>query len=93
MGLIAYLLSLAVTGLVVGGLARLALPGKDPLSLLQTMAVGISAALVAGVIGSAIFGRGAGGIVLAVLVATGFVYLIRRRRGGSFTRSAPRVQR
>lgn len=93
MGLIAYLLALAITGLVVGGLARLALPGKDPLSLLQTMAVGIAAALVAGVIGSAIFGRGAGGIVLAVLVATGFVYLIRRRRGGSFTRASPRVQR
>lgn len=78
---------------MVGALARLALPGKDPLSLVQTMAVGIVAALVAGVIGSALFGRGAPGIVLAVLVATGFVYLIRRRRGGTFTRAAPRVQR
>jgi uncharacterized membrane protein YeaQ/YmgE (transglycosylase-associated protein family) len=38
---IAYLISLAVFGLIVGAFARLALPGKDPLTLLQTMALAL----------------------------------------------------
>jgi uncharacterized membrane protein YeaQ/YmgE (transglycosylase-associated protein family) len=88
--LIAYLIALAFTGLVVGSLGRLALPGKDPMSFLQTIFVGLAGSFFAGLIGAAIFGRGAGGIVLAVLVATGIVYLIRRRRGGSFSRAARR---
>ncbi|MEA2231377.1 MAG: hypothetical protein QOD83_1193, partial [Solirubrobacteraceae bacterium] len=36
-----YLLVLCLIGLVVGALARLALPGRDPMSLWQTMAIGI----------------------------------------------------
>ena len=41
MGLLVYLILIAVGGLIVGGLARLALPGPDPMSLPQTMFVGI----------------------------------------------------
>ena len=88
MSLIAYLIALLFTGLIVGALARLALPGRDPMSILQTIGIGIAGSFVAGLIYSvATDGRArGGGIVLSVLVAMGFVYLVRRSRGGSLTR-------
>ncbi len=85
--MIGYLIALALTGLIVGGLARLALPGRDPMSIWQTMAVGIAGSFAAGLILYAITGgkaRGAG-IMLSVLAASGIVYAIRRSRGGSLT--------
>jgi len=86
MGLFAYLILLAVSGLFVGALARLALPGKDPMSILQTILIGIVGSLVAGLVVYAVTGgRSTGGIVLSVLAATGLVYLVRRRRGGTLT--------
>jgi uncharacterized membrane protein YeaQ/YmgE (transglycosylase-associated protein family) len=85
MTLIAYLILLALGGLFVGALARLALPGRDPMSLLQTMLVGIAGSFAAGLIYWLVLGRNGGGIILSVLFATGIVYLIRRSRGGSFT--------
>jgi uncharacterized membrane protein YeaQ/YmgE (transglycosylase-associated protein family) len=83
MSLIVYIIVLAITGLVVGALARLALPGRDPMSLLQTMLVGLAGSFAAGLISLAIFdGRSGGGILLAVVCSAVIVYLIRRSRGG-----------
>jgi uncharacterized membrane protein YeaQ/YmgE (transglycosylase-associated protein family) len=88
---IGYIIMLAITGLIVGALARLALPGKDPMSLLQTMLVGIAGSLVAGLIFYAITDdRNGVGFIPAVLVSTGIVYAIRRSRGGTLTQAAPR---
>ena len=36
MSLIVYLIILFITGLIVGALARLFLPGRDPMSILET---------------------------------------------------------
>ena len=81
MGLITYLILLAITGLVVGALARLVLPGRDPMSIPQTMLVGVAGSFVAGLIAMVIFdGRPRGGLLLSVAVATLFVWLIRRSR-------------
>jgi uncharacterized membrane protein YeaQ/YmgE (transglycosylase-associated protein family) len=85
MTLIVYLILLALGGLFVGALARLALPGRDPMSLFQTMLVGIAGSFAAGLVYLLVFDRNGGGIVLSVLFATGIVYLIRRSRGGSLT--------
>jgi uncharacterized membrane protein YeaQ/YmgE (transglycosylase-associated protein family) len=82
MSLLAYLIVIAASGLIVGGLARLALPGPDPMTLPQTMLVGITGSLIAGVLARLLFGAAGAGIVVSVLVATGIVYLTRRRRGG-----------
>ena len=81
MSLITYLILLAATGLIVGGLARLALPGPDPMSIPQTMGIGVGGSLLAGLVSLAFFGRAGGGIVLSVAFATGLVYLVRRSRG------------
>ena len=82
-----YLISLAFFGLVVGAFARLALPGKDPLTLLQTIALGLAGSFIGGIVVYVITGGryyGAGWFV-SLACATGLVYLIRRSRGGSLT--------
>ena len=87
MSFIVLILLLALQGLVIGAFARLALPGPDPLSLLQTMAVGIAGSLLAGVGFYLVAGdRAAPGFLAALVFSVGIVYLIRRSRGGSLTR-------
>jgi uncharacterized membrane protein YeaQ/YmgE (transglycosylase-associated protein family) len=79
--MLTFLILVALSGLIVGGLARLALPGPDPMSIWMTMGIGIAGSLIGGIIATVIAGRNAGSFVLSVLVATGLVYLVRRSRG------------
>jgi len=44
------ILSLIVSGLILGLLARFAVPGKDPLKLWQTILLGIAGSLLGGVV-------------------------------------------
>ena len=89
--MIGYIIMLAISGLIVGALARLALPGKDPMSIPMTMLVGIGGSLVAGLLFYAITDEHNGaGLIPAVLVSVGIVYAIRRSRGGTLTQPAPR---
>jgi uncharacterized membrane protein YeaQ/YmgE (transglycosylase-associated protein family) len=77
-----YLILVALSGLIIGGLARLALPGPDPMSIWLTMGIGIAGSIIGSLIMYAITGgRNGGGFVVSVLVATGLVYLVRRSRG------------
>ena len=88
--MIGYLLALVVTGLLVGGLGRLALPGRDPIGVGATILVGIGGSMAAGLLMYLITDERSGGsIVLSVLFATLLVYLLRRSRGGTVTRPAP----
>jgi len=84
MSFLVYLLALLLTGLVVGALARLALPGKDPLTIPQTIAVGIGGSLLAGIAAKLLVGRAAG-FLLCLIFAAVIVYFIRRSRGGGLT--------
>jgi uncharacterized membrane protein YeaQ/YmgE (transglycosylase-associated protein family) len=84
MSFIAFVIVIALGGLLVGALARLALPGKDPMTLGQTMLLGIAGALIAGLITYAIFDAGPG-IFASVLFATLIMYFIRRSRGGGLS--------
>ncbi len=90
MGLLLYLILLAVSGLIVGALARLALPGPDPMGVGMTILIGIAGSFIGGLIMYAIAGTNGAGIVVSVAAATFIVYLIRRSRGGTFTRPARR---
>jgi uncharacterized membrane protein YeaQ/YmgE (transglycosylase-associated protein family) len=85
MGLLLYLIFLAISGLIVGALARLALPGPDPMGIGMTILIGIAGSFIGGLITMLLFRRGSAGIVISVLCATGIVYLMRRSRGGSIT--------
>lgn len=83
MEFIVFVLILAVWGLIIGAFARLALPGKDPLTIPQTMAIGLAGSFIAGLIGYLIFGeRAGGGFLMSLVVTVGIVYVIRRKRGG-----------
>ena len=86
MGLLLYLIILAVTGLIVGAFARLSLPGPDPMSIPQTMLLGLAGNFVAGIIVWLIWGRGVPGIVLSVACSSVILYFIRRSRGGGLAR-------
>ena len=85
MAFIAFVIALCIWGAIVGGLGRLALPGPDPMSIGETILIGIVSSLVAGILFRIIF-NSAAGIIGSVLVATGAVYLVRRSRGGALNR-------
>jgi uncharacterized membrane protein YeaQ/YmgE (transglycosylase-associated protein family) len=83
MGLLAYLIVLAIQGLIIGALARLALPGKDPMSIPMTIGIGIAGSFIGGLLTLLITGgRSAGGFFVAFVATVLLVYLVRRRRGG-----------
>jgi len=83
MSLLVVILLLAIQGLIIGAFARLALPGKDPLTLFQTMAVGLAGSLIAGVLVYLVAGdRAAPGFLAALVCSVGIMYVIRRSRGG-----------
>jgi uncharacterized membrane protein YeaQ/YmgE (transglycosylase-associated protein family) len=71
-------IAILVTGLIVGALGRLAVPGRDPMPLWLTVLIGIVGSFVGGVVAIAI-GFGIGGVfVLSVLAATLIVIAYRR---------------
>ena len=82
MELIVYLILIAVSGLFVGALGRLAVPGPDPMGLGMTMLVGIGGSLIGGLVGMFVLGR-PGGLILSVIGAALIVFVIRKARGGS----------
>ena len=85
MGLLLYLILLALSGLIVGALARLALPGPDPMGIGMTILIGIAGSFIGGLLMALLFRRNGAGIVVSVACATLIVYLMRRSRGGSLT--------
>ncbi len=76
------ILILIAMGLVIGGLARLALPGPDPMGLLTTAAIGIVGSVASGLIVRLVFHRVGWSFLIALVVSTLIVYAIRRARGG-----------
>jgi uncharacterized membrane protein YeaQ/YmgE (transglycosylase-associated protein family) len=84
--LLLYLIILAVSGLIVGALARLALPGPDPMSIFHTILLGLAGNFIAGVIVWLVWRHTAPGIVISVACSTLILYFIRRSRGGGLAR-------
>jgi uncharacterized membrane protein YeaQ/YmgE (transglycosylase-associated protein family) len=80
----------------VGGLARLALPGPDPMPWYATVALGLGGSLIGGIVARILIGT-AGGFVVAFLGAVLLLYLYRRFvqhrgiTGPSARRLPPRV--
>jgi uncharacterized membrane protein YeaQ/YmgE (transglycosylase-associated protein family) len=74
---VAHVLSMALLGLLVGGLARFALPGPDRLSLWWTSALGVAGTVLGGLIGKALFGT-PGLPLLAVLTSMAILLAYRR---------------
>jgi len=75
--MLALLIFLVVWGLVVGALARLALPGPDPMGIFPTLGLGLAGSFVGGLIAGLLWARAAG-FVFSVLGAVLVLYLYRR---------------
>jgi uncharacterized membrane protein YeaQ/YmgE (transglycosylase-associated protein family) len=79
MDFIFYLISLVLTGLVVGALGRLAVPGPNPMSIVMTIAVGVAGALVGGLIAAALGLGWLLTILLEIALAALLVWLVSNR--------------
>ena len=88
-----FILVLVLEGLIVGALARLALPGPDPMGIGATSMIGLAGSFLGGIVTAVLFRRNGAGIVVAVACATLIVYLIRRSRGGTLTDPGPGARR
>ena len=70
-----------VFGLLVGAVAKFAMPGRDPGGLIVTMALGIAGALVGGFLGRSLGWYQAGqpaGFVMATVGAVLLLFVYRR---------------
>lgn len=75
-----------VVGLIVGALARLLMPGRDPIGIVGTLVVGIVGAIVGGYAWRALFGNTEGvEWIGSVLVAMALLWIYRRMATGRTT--------
>ena len=72
-----FILVLLLGGLIVGALARLALPGPDPMSIPATIGLGLGGSFVGGIVSYLLLGHGAG-IIFSVIGAIVILYCYRR---------------
>jgi uncharacterized membrane protein YeaQ/YmgE (transglycosylase-associated protein family) len=63
-----WIIGLIISGFIIGGLARFALPGPDPMPWYATIGLGIGGGLVGGIIFGA-FGHGVGFLGAVLLLA------------------------
>jgi uncharacterized membrane protein YeaQ/YmgE (transglycosylase-associated protein family) len=94
MSLIGFLIASLFSGLIIGALARLALPGRDPMSIWQTALVGLAGSWGAGLLVALLtHGRYTAGFLASFAGAFLIVYLIRRSRGGGLSHPGTPVRR
>ena len=72
-----FIIVLVVEGLIVGALARLALPGPDPMSIPATIGLGLAGSFLGGIVSWFFLGH-AGGVIISILAAILILYLYRR---------------
>ena len=86
--MIGFLIGLLVVGLIAGFLARAIVPGDDPMSVGETLVLGVVGSFVGGFLGWALFGKDlddgalqASGIIGSIVGAV-IALLVFRRLGG-----------
>ena len=87
--LLVYLIILFFVGLFVGALARLLLPGPDPMGIGMTALVGICGTFSAGLFSWYVLHRHGAGLLLSVVFSMLVVWIYRHSRGGTYRRSGP----
>ena len=89
MALITYLIILFFVGLFVGALARLLLPGPDPMGIGMTALVGLCGTISAGLFSWYVLHRHGAGLLLSVLFSMLVVWVYRRSHGGRYRGGGP----
>jgi uncharacterized membrane protein YeaQ/YmgE (transglycosylase-associated protein family) len=82
MSLLLFIILLAVVGLFVGALARLLLPGPDPMGIGGTILVGLAGSFIAGLFSWYVLHRHGAGLILSVLFSMLLLWIRRRSAGG-----------
>ena len=72
-----FIIGLIVWGFIVGALARLSLPGPDPMPWYATIGLGLGGSNIGGILARLLFGT-AGGLIFAFLGAVLQLYLYSR---------------
>lgn len=83
MGFLVFLAVTAGIGLLIGVLARLVLPGPDPMSWLATMGYGLGGSVVGGLISRLVRLPALLDIAIAIGCAALLIWYFRRRRGAA----------
>lgn len=87
------ILGYIVLGLIIGALAKLIMPGKDPGGIIVTMVIGIVGAILGGLLGNLLFGVGLEGFFSLqtwLLALVGSVVVLAAYRALSSSRSVSR---
>jgi len=91
-----HLIGTLVVGLIVGALAKLIMPGRDPGGIIMTMLLGIAGSFVAGFLGRAVGwyqdpGTGPG-IIASIIGALVLLAVYRLAVGRGLGRDDPRMR-
>ena len=81
-----------IIGLVVGAIAKLIMPGRDPGGIIVTMLIGVAGAFLAGLLGQSLgwYQQGEGaGFIASVVGALILLFLYRMFTGRRGTTSVP----
>ena len=84
-GILLYLVYVAIGGLIVGALARWLLPGPDPMSYPRTMLFGIGGSIAGGIVCGLLGITGWLAPVFSVAGAAALIWYFRRRPRGPST--------
>src|SRR3954465_11261773 len=82
--MLASIVMIMIFGFITGGLARLAVPGPDPMPIWLTVAIGLAGSAAGGAVAIAIWGRGTQAIGLlsflgAVLLVVAYRRFVQKR--------------
>jgi uncharacterized membrane protein YeaQ/YmgE (transglycosylase-associated protein family) len=87
--MIGFIISMILIGIVAGYIARLLVPGRDPLSFLQTIVLGVVGSFVGGFLGYVLFdkdldegGLQASGVLGSIIGAVIVLLVYRAATGG-----------
>ena len=83
LGIVVFLLVAAGMGLLIGALARLALPGPDPMSWPATLGYGLVGSVLGGLISRLLHVPRLLDIAIAIACAAGLIWFFRRRRSAA----------
>ncbi len=73
-----YLISVAISGLIVGALARAVIPGRQEIGIGATIGLGVAGSILGGIVGALLFGGGGAryfGLIFSVGAAAGLLWL------------------
>ena len=80
--MLTFIVMLLIVGLIVGAIARLLMPGRDPIGLLGTILLGIAGSFVGGFLARALFNDQKVGFIGSVIGAMLLLLLFRAVLGG-----------